>query len=445
MKRTSWMSLVILAMVLFLTSCSGNGNRNTDFAEIKTGTGSPDSNNEKITLTFWRNSGNASENMAYEKLVSTFMDNNPDIAIKMTPIPYADYDTKLRTSIASGDFPDIMALDASSLASFAQAGALMPLTAYFKADGNLDDIPKTTLNTYTYQNEIYMAPLNESSIAMFYNRKMFEEKGIPFPSKNPDEPWTWDQILEAAIKLNDPDEGIYGIDPAQGFQTAGATAYFKYPIIWQFGGEVMSPDGTTARGYLDSSETKRALAFYSDLYNKYQVSALEYPVDPFPNGKLGMTIEGSWSLSYLNEKFPEFKLGEDYDIAPLPKQEKQAVANGSWALGISSKSDYPDEAWKFVNWVTSHEGQVIYCSITKDIPARYSAARKFPELNEYPKNIFVIQNQKFGRPRPITPIFPQMAEAINKLFEDVTIGKKDLDLSIEEAIQTINRDYSQMR
>lgn len=446
MKQTSWISLAVLTLAVFISSCTGNGNQQPNNEEISNNINGIDSERRsEVTLNFWRNSGNVSENMAYEKLVSTFMENNPDISIVMTPIHYADYDTKLRTSIASGDFPDIMALDASSMASFAHAGALKPLTAYFKVDGDLADIPQTTLATYTYQNDIYMAPLNESSIAMFYNKKMFKEKGIPFPSKNPEEPWTWDQVLEAAIKLNDPENGIYGIDPAQGFQNYGATAYFKYPIIWQFGGEVMSPDGSTARGYLDSPETKRALRFYSDLYNKHKVSAFEYPADPFPNGNLGITIEGSWSLSYLNEKFPDFKLGEDYDIAPLPKQDKQAVANGSWALGISSKSKYSEEAWKFVNWVTSHEGQVLYCSITKDIPVRYSAAKEFPELNEYPKNIFVIQNQKFGRPRPITQIFPQLAEAVNKLFEEVTIGKKDLDTSIETAIRTVDREYAQMR
>ena len=202
-----------------------------------------------------------------------------------------------------------------------------------------------------------MAPLTESSIAMFYNKKMFQAKGIPLPSKNPDEPWTWDQVLDAAKKINDPANGIFGIDPAQGFGNAGGTAYFKYPIIWQLGGEIMSPDGKTSKGFLDSPQTKKAVQFFSDLYNKDKVSALEYPPDPFPNGKLGITIDGSWSLANLKEKFPNFKLGEDYDIAPLPKGTAQAVANGSWALGISSKSKHPDEAWKFVNWVTGEEGQ----------------------------------------------------------------------------------------
>nr|AYQ75667.1 sugar ABC transporter substrate-binding protein [Cohnella candidum] len=437
------MKLCVLAIVFLLSACYGNGTDKTDSTN-RPSDRSTITSNAKITLTFWRNSGNESENKAYEKLVSAYLEKHPEITIDMTLIPYADYDTKLRTSIASGNFPDIMALDASNVASFAHAGALLPLTSYMRKDGRMDDIPASTLATYTYKNEVYMAPLNESSIALFYNRKMFEEKGIPFPSADPEMPWTWDQVLEAARKLTDPSKGVYGIDPAQGFQNAGATAYFKYPIIWQFGGEVMSPDGSTARGYLDSPQTKKALRFYSDLYNKYKVSALEYPADPFPNGYLGMTIEGSWSLSYFAEKFPDFKLGRDYDIAPLPKETRQAVANGSWALGISSRSKYAEEAWNFVNWVTGPEGQVMYCSITNDIPARYSAALQFPELNKYPKNIFVVQNQKFGRPRPVTPIFPQMSEAINKVFEDVTIGKKDLDETVETAIRKIDRDYAQM-
>ncbi|SDE19582.1 ABC-type glycerol-3-phosphate transport system, substrate-binding protein [Paenibacillus sp. UNCCL117] len=440
MTRNTKLVSAVLAVSL-LAGCSGQGG---DHQATDGKTNGSSGGDGQVTLTFWRNSGNDTENAAYDKLVASFMEKNPGIKVEMTPIPYSDYDTKLRVSISSGSPPDIMALDAPTLGSYAHAGALKPLTSYFKADGNMDDIPKSTLATYTYQNEIYMAPLTESSIALFYNKKLFEAKGIPLPSKNPDEPWTWEQVLDAAKKINDPAGGVFGIDPAQGFNNAGATAYFKYPIIWQFGGELMDAEGKTSKGYLDSPETKKALEFFADLYNKHSVSALEYPPDPFPNGKLGMTVDGSWSLAYLAEKFPNFKLGVDYDIAPLPKGSKQAVANGSWALGISAKSQHADAAWKFVNFVTSKEGQIAYSSMTKDIPSRYSAAKEFPELNEYPKNVFVVQNQKYGRPRPITPIFPQMSEAVNKLFEEIVIGKRNVDASVAEAVKKIDKAYADM-
>ncbi|CAH1216948.1 hypothetical protein PAECIP111891_04516 [Paenibacillus allorhizoplanae] len=443
LSQTVVSAIVVGGLLAGCSSQSDSGSTaSTSSSSVPNQTDTAVKKEEKVKLTFWRNSGNDTENAAYDKLVASFMQKYPNISVEMTPIPYSDYDTKLRVSIASGSPPDIMALDAPTVGSYANAGALKPLTTYFKTDGNMEDIPKSTLATYTYQNEIYMAPLTESSIAMFYNKKLFQAKGIPLPSKNPDEPWTWDQVLEAAKKVNDPANGIFGIDPAQGFGNAGGTAYFKYPIIWQLGGEIMSPDGKTSKGFLDSPQTKKAVQFFSDLYNKDKVSALEYPPDPFPNGKLAITIDGSWSLANLKEKFPNFKLGEDYDIAPLPKGTTQAVANGSWALGISAKSKHSDEAWKFINWVTGEEGQKTYAGMTKDIPSRYSSAKAFPELNEYPKNIFVIQNQKYGRPRPITPIFPQMSDAVNKMFEDVTIGKRNIDASIAEAVTTIDKAYA---
>jgi ABC-type glycerol-3-phosphate transport system substrate-binding protein len=442
LKNQGKIALSLVLVAGLAAGCGGKSDSGSSSGTASPGTSAQPAKGEKVTLTYWRNSGNDVENSAYDKLVKAFMEQNPNIKVVMSPIPYSDYDTKLRTSIGSGNPPDIMAIDAPNMASYAKAGALHPLTAYFKADGNLEDIPKSTIATYTYQNEIYMAPLTESSIALFYNKKMFEAKGIPLPSKNPEEPWTWDQVLDAAKKVNDPAKGIFGIDPAQGFNNAGATAYFKYPIIWQFGGEVMNADGTSSKGALDSPESKKALQFFADLYNKDKVSALEYPPDPFPNGKLGMTVDGSWSLSYLADKFPNFKLGVDYDIAPLPKGTKQAVANGGWAIGISNKSKHPEEAWKFVNFMTSHDSQKTYCSITKDIPARYSAAKDFPELNQYPKNIFVVQDQKFGKPRPISPIFPQMSEAVNKLFEEVVIGKRNVDAAVADAIKKIDKAYT---
>lgn len=444
MQNKKWLNRmgVIALTAGLLAGCSANTADN----ETKAADGSKTpAKEQKVKLTFWRNSGNDAENSAYDKLVAQFNEKNPNIKVEMSPIPYADYDTKLRTAIASNNPPDIMTVDAPNMASYAEAGALQPLTDYFKADGNMEDIPETTLSAYTYKDNIYMAPLTESSIALFYNKKMFEDKGIPLPSKNPEEPMTWEQVREAAIKLTDPAKGVFGIDPAQGFQNGGATAYFKYPIIWQFGGEVMSPDGTTSKGYLDSPETKKALQFYSDLYNTDKVSSLEYPPDPFPTGKLAMTIDGSWSLAHFANNFPDFKLGEDYDIAPLPKSPNQAVANGSWALAISSKSKNAEAAWKFVNYVTSYEGSKTYVSMTKDIPVRYSVAKEIAELNEYPKNIFVIQNQKFGRSRPITPIFPQMSEAVNKMFEEVTIGKRNIDASVAEAIKKIDKAYSSLK
>jgi ABC-type glycerol-3-phosphate transport system substrate-binding protein len=53
-----------------------------------------------------------------------------------------------------------------------------------KKEGNMEDLPKGLLNGLTYQGEIYLAPIVEPSIALYYNMNLFRDAGIPFPSKS---------------------------------------------------------------------------------------------------------------------------------------------------------------------------------------------------------------------------------------------------------------------
>ncbi|WP_160719646.1 ABC transporter substrate-binding protein [Bacillus sp. USDA818B3_A] len=392
---------------------------------------------DQIQLTFWRNSGNAAENKAYEELVSAFEKANPDIDVQMKSIPYSDYEIRLRTELAAGNPPDILTIDSPTLALYANTGSLLSLDQYMRKEGKIDDIPETTLKGLSYKGQIYLAPVTESSIALCYNIHLFKKAGIPLPPKNPNKPLTWDEVVEIAKKLNNPAKGVIGIDPAQGFGEGEAPAYFKTPFLWQFGTTVLSPDGTTASGYVDSAEALKALQFYQDLYNKYGVATFEIPSGAFESGKLAMTVMGSWTLKDF-ERNTDFKLGEDFGVAPLPKAKYQVAPNGAWSLGITSKSKHPKEAWKFIKYVTSYEGMKKYVTMTGDIPARYSVAKALPEFNEYPKNILLLQAQKFSRNRPVTPVYPVVSDAIKTLFEDVGIGGKDANVSAKEAVEKIN-------
>jgi fructooligosaccharide transport system substrate-binding protein len=400
---------------------------------------------EQIELTFLRNLGNPAFNKAYEELVVAFEAAHPNIKINMQSMHWADeYELRLRTELAVGNHPDIMAIDSPNLALYANAGFLLSIDSYMKEEGNIDDIPEQILNGLTFESEIFLAPIVESSIALYYNKHLFKEAGIPYPSEDPNKPMTWDQVLEIAKKISNPEKGIYGIDPAQGFSEGEGPAYFKMPILWQFGADVLSPDGTTADGYLNSEEALEALQFYQDLYFKHRVATVELPPAPFETDRLAMTILGSWHLSEL-QSVPDFDLGEDFGVAPLPKGKYQVAPHGGWALGISSKTKYPNEAWEFVKFVTSYEGSKKFVEITGDLPARYSVVSDFPDLNEYPKNIFVQQGQKYSKNRPVTPVYPVVSEAIKTLFEDVGIGGKNVKASATEAVEKIDNSLNDIQ
>lgn len=399
---------------------------------------------DTVELSFWRNAGNTHENTAFNEIVDVFESENPYIKINMIEMDGSqDYELKLRAELVSGNHPDIMAIDSPNLALYASAGELLSLDEYMKDEGNIDDILEGTLEGLIFEEEIYLAPIIDSSIALFYNKNLFRQAGIPFPSENPEEPLTWQEVLTIAQAINDPDNGIHGIDIAQGFGDGEGPAYFKLPLLWQFGADVISPDGTTAEGYLNSDEALEALRFFQDLYKQHHVSALNLPPMAFETDKLAMTVLGSWHLAQL-ESVPGFDLEEDFGIAPLPKADYQVTPNGGWAMGISSKTDYPEEAWQFVKFLTGNEGARIYVEQTGDIPARYSIVEEIPELKEYPHNIFVQQGQKFSRNRPVTPAYATVSDAIRVLFEEVGISGRDVKEAADEAVLKIDNELNSM-
>ncbi|MFL6516478.1 MAG: ABC transporter substrate-binding protein, partial [Bacillus sp. (in: firmicutes)] len=221
---------------------------------------------EQIELTFWRNGGNVAENKAYEELVASFEKANPNILVNMKSIPYSDYEIRLRTELAAGNPPDILTIDSPTLALYANTGSLLSIDPFMRREGKIEDIPAATLKGLSYKGQIYLAPIVESSIALYYNRHLLKAAGIPYPSEDPNNPLTWDEVLEIAKKVNNPAKGVIGIDPAQGFNGGESAAYFKTPLLWQFGARVLNPDGSTASGYLDSKEALEALQFFQDLY-----------------------------------------------------------------------------------------------------------------------------------------------------------------------------------
>lgn len=79
------------------------------------------------------------------------------------------------------------------------------------------------------------------------------------------------------------------------------------------------------------------------------------------------------------------------------------------------------------------------CLIEVSISILGPESRKFPELQTYPKNIFVQQAQKYSKNRPVTPAYPVVSEAIKKMFEDIGIGGESVESATAKAVEKINK------
>jgi multiple sugar transport system substrate-binding protein len=189
-------------------------------------------------------------------VVSAFEKANPDITVKVQLTPWDSYWTKLKTAATGGSAPDTFWMNDANFAQYASGGAikdLQPMLA--KSSVSMSDYVPAQAKAYTYKGDVYGIPKDVDSIALWYNKKLFQEAGVQPPTAS----WTGDDLLAAAQKLTDPATGVFGIVA----QSTDQQSY--YTTIPQMGGQVISADKKKS-GY-DTPEAIKAITFWTDMIN----------------------------------------------------------------------------------------------------------------------------------------------------------------------------------
>jgi len=383
---------------------------------------------DPITITYWRPSYDVERDVT-AKMVQAFEARYPHIRIDM--VPTSSYEEKIKTALAGGVAPDIMAVDGPLIAFYAYQGALIPLDRYYTPENLADFIP-ATIEEITWDNQVWTGPLNNSSIAVYYNVDQFQRAGIK-PPKAVSEAWTWTEFaghVQTVTAVNrQGTETLHGALIHLGIDEFAT--YIQMPWIWQTGGRIMAPDGMRAGGYLDSPASVRGLTVFQSLFRQAGIASVEEITEGFQTGKYATQISGPWSLRFYNEMYPDLK----YDVMPLPRDIQQVTPCGSWHMAITSQSKHPDEAWLFIDWMTGEEGAKNWVRETQNLPARHSTYEALPELAEYPMRIFADQVRYTARPRPVTPVYPVVTDAVAQAFQSAAYGEPPDDVLKKAAIR----------
>ena len=371
-----------------------------------------------------------------------------DVTIVPTWIPNTQYENKLRVAISAGSPPDVMSIDSPTIASFVDGNALAPLDAYWpKAD--LDDLTKATRASFTYRGKVWAAPIEENNAVVHYNKQAFEDAGLKAPTKIEDA-WTIDQITQAAIKLTKKDANgkttMYGFQPLMSGPsiTHEGQNWITNLWLWDFGADIISPDGKTVDGYFNSPKSLAAMKWFADLYVKYKVAPLEDMPNGFVNGQIAMYTTGTWQFA-MNNAVKDLKWG----AMPLPKGERQASNNGGWSKAMSSKTKDKALAFKVIMATCSRENfNHIYLKIWPTILPPRTSSFSDPALPQFSKDPFPLvltQLNQTAITRPITPAYPTIAEALQKCFSDLAFGKdpaeamKEYSQMMNDALAKVNK------
>ena len=335
--------------------------------------------------------GDPAEKAAFDSLVTAFDAKFPEIDVNLIHIPgQNDYRKRLATDFASGTPADITLINYRRYASFAVKGVLEPLGPYLEKSQVIKeaDFYPESIQPFYWQGRLMCIPQNLSSLVVYYNKKLFDDAGVAYPSDE----WTWDDFVTTAKALTKDTDGDGTVDQ-YGLGTE-ASIFRLAPFIWQNGGDLIDNPDNPTRLALDTPEASEAVRWFIALQTEHKVipdavqEAAEDSESRFQNGRLAMFLNSRRGVPTYRE-IEAF----DWDVAPLPQGKQKAGILHADAYCLSKLAANKDAAWTFIEFANSVEGQTIVAASGRTVPSLKSVAESpaFLDPNAKPSrsNVFL--------------------------------------------------------
>jgi multiple sugar transport system substrate-binding protein len=388
--------------------------------------------------------------MAQEQLAK-FNSQHPDIRVFYTPDPDNKVE-KMVADMAAGTAPDLMSGCCDFFPEWADAGQLLDLRPYVA-----QDLDEATINEwspaqykalFTRDGVQFGLPQYHGSLALYYNKDMFDEAGVEYPTDD----WTHDEYLQALTRLT-----VRNTDTSTRWGGMFDVSWDRIQIhVNGWGGNYVDPEDPTrcvmsfpkALGAMEWLRARmwddHVMASFLDVQNKETRKA-------FIDQHIAMVEDGSWALKDILEN-TDFHVG----IATFPAGPERKVTLGTTdGFGIFARTSYPDQAWEFLKFLVSQDYGRAMAQTHFLQPARSSLLPEWIEFirKEYPErtqdvNIAAFTDGQVKGYSVTAEIFPKMV-GVGKLTEDIwdqifTLGKEPVTsmINVCRTIEGMQKDQA---
>lgn len=308
---------------------------------------------EKTVLTYW-NGFTGTDGEVMQQIINIYNETNTlNVEVQMERVSWDTLYQQLATSLPVGEGPDITAFATEKIGGYAESGAIMPINDLYES-GQVDaaKIPEVFNENLQYNGDYYGVPADIASLALYYNKDIFDEAGVEYPTDD----WTWDDLEAAALALTKDVDGEH----QYGFGMATNNTIQMWPImIWAGGGDFIE-DG---KSVFNSKENVDTITRWANLITNDQIGPVTCTgadIDTlFSTGKLGMYFCGPWAAGGFDAS------GINYGIAGVPSGPagKATLAQGVGMYMTSSTPEEKKEAiYDFFAYWQSVDAQVEWSS-----------------------------------------------------------------------------------
>lgn len=417
---------LLVAMVLVVATFSGCASTKSSKGDSSASSSGP----VTITYALW----DSNQQKGLETMAQEFEAKNPNIKIKFQVVGWSNYWTMLDAAATGGSLPDVFWMHSNEIYKYASNGMLYDLTKLISSSKSVSmkDFPKGLVDIYNFKGKQYAVPKDYDTIGLWYNKTMFDKAGLKYP----DETWTWDTLYNAAKKLTS--NGVYG------FLAPLHNQEGYYNFVYQNGGTIIkNENGKKTSGY-DDPKTVEAMKFYLS-FVKDGLSPKVYGdaerAQDMENGLCAMGLFGSWNLSgFTSNDY----MKKNFDVAVLPSSNSGKRASIFNGLGnaISHNTKHPKEAWKWVEYLGSKEGQTRQAQLGVAISAYNGTSDAWVDSNKTFHTKCFIDMVKYAQIRPYSNTTATWEDKAYEQLKGAFTGEKTVDKACSDAAKIMNDSLS---
>lgn len=353
MKKKLLAAMLCVAMAATsLVGCGGSGDSGKDTDTAKSS--EKGSDEEKVELTIWETSRNKDD--WYTSMEKKFLEEHPNITLNKV-VKEGDPGNEFYQAVASGTAPDLVNCSFTMMDSYITSGILEPLNQYTDEWDEWGNFTKEYVDMFTKDGKVYGVPNQVAPMLFGYNKALFEEAGIKEPPK------TWDEAVEVAKKINDPDNQVAG------YATLAAewTEWFFQYYVWQAGGDLTkeNEDGTAELTFTDPAVIKAA-EYYQKLKSEGVLQSdltLKFSdlVTNFGLGKIGMMpFAGDWVSEAITKEIDPDDIGLCLPPAGPSGKQTTAIGGDCWVINAKADQAKKDAAWEYIKYYTGKDYRASY-------------------------------------------------------------------------------------
>ena len=387
-----------------------------------------------------------------QKLTDDFTKANPDISLEWVTLEENVLREKVTTDIAAkgGQF-DVLTIGTYEVPIWGKKGWLVPLT---EVDDPADLLPAIA-GGLTVDGKLMAAPFYGESSMVMYRTDLMDKAGL----KMPDAP-TWKDIREAADKMTDKANEIYGVC-LRGKAGWGENAAFITAMSNSFGARWFDENW---KPQFDQPEWKATLDFYLDLMKAdgppgASSNGFNENLALFNAGKCGMWIDATVAASFVTGKESTVADKVGFALAPDNGLGKRANWLWAWSLAIPAGTQKNDAAQKFVSWATSKHYTELVASKegwANVPPGTRTSLYANPEYAKVPFAKMTLDSINLADPthptvKPVPyvgvqfvaiPEFAGIATTVGQIFSAALAGEKTADEALAEAQDAATREMT---